>query len=65
LASLSSGTKLSSKSLRFWSIERAWLRPTKPQTASTPRRLAVSKTRRMKSCFFFRIFGSSWSMLSK
>ena len=32
---------------------RCWLRPTKPQTASTPSSAAASNTRSMKSCFFF------------
>ena len=34
-----------------------WLRPTKPQTASTPSSAAASNTRSMKSCFFCRIAG--------
>ena len=34
-----------------------WLRPTNPQTASTPSSTAASNTRSMKSCFFFRIVG--------
>ena len=42
-----------------------WFLPTNPHTASTPRRLAASNTRRMKSCFFFRIAGSWWSRSSK
>ena len=42
-----------------------WLRPTKPQTALTPIIAAASNTRRMKSCFFFRIAGSWCSRLSK
>ena len=46
-------------------MESDWLRPTKPQTASTPRSTAASITRSMKSCFFRRMAGSSWSMLSK
>ena len=31
---------------------RCWLRPTKPQTASTPSSAAASNTRSMNSCFF-------------
>ena len=31
---------------------RCWLRPTKPQTASTPSSTAASNTRSMNSCFF-------------
>ena len=53
LGLLEQGTKLSSKSTRFSSMLRFWLRPTNPQTASTPRRAAASKTLSMKSCFFF------------
>ena len=41
-------------------VRGAWvpLRPTKPQTASTPSMTAVSIVRSMKSCFFFLISGS-------
>ncbi len=53
------------KSTRFWSMLNDWLRPTKPQTASTPRSTAASMTRSMKACFLRRTAGSSCSMLSK
>ena len=36
LAALSRGTKLCSNSIRFWSIDFDWSRPTKPHTAGTP-----------------------------
>ena len=36
---------------------RCWLRPTKPQTASTPSSAAASNTRSRKSCFFRRVGG--------
>jgi hypothetical protein len=61
----SSGTNHSAKSTRFWSIERFWLRPTKPQTASVPSSTAASITRFMNSCFLPRTAASSCSMLSK
>ena len=44
---------------------RSWLRPTKPQTASTPSAAAASNVRSMKSIFFLRIAGSWCSRLSK
>ena len=44
LASWSSGTKLCSNSIRFWSIDFDWSRPTKPHTAGTPSKDAASIT---------------------
>ena len=42
LASFSSGTKLCSNSIRFWSIDLDWSRPTNPVTAGTPSSTAAS-----------------------
>ena len=64
-ASFRSGTKLSSKSTRFSSIDSFGLRPTKPQTAGAPSAAAASKQRTMKACLLRRAAGSSCSMLSK
>src|SRR5438309_1156595 len=55
----------SSNITRFASRLKAGLRPTKPATASAPRRTAASKTRRMSSYFRWRSDSSAASMLSK
>ena len=59
------GMNTCSKSMRFSSMLCWWLRPTKPQTASTPSSTAASNVRSMNSCFFCRTAGSWCSRLSK
>ena len=40
-----------SNSIRFWSIDLVWSRPTNPQTARTPNSSAASIVDIMKSTF--------------